>query len=640
MPTALVLPMDEPTFDIDADSRVITVPECFRKNGISVQGDQIAETIYFTIDRYVDTMDLALDSINVIIQWETAPVSTGKTTTTVKGISAAYLKDITLYENVNSGKLLFGWPLNNTITQSAGTIKFSVRFYRANPITGELIYSLSTLTAQATINPGLDYKWQGNQFAESIMDDSTIISGRIQNSIGPSDGKTAKEPTFLSNFSLPTGFNITLIKGQDEEGKPIEVTYNAIDLVKGTDDDDNQVFQRDFVVQASGEGLISYKWYYNDDLLLANDNKDSGIKYVVTEDTEVLGSHLYYNKVTKDNITSYPTASVVLGTEITEEMRTEGNEKCLYERVSFRKIETNGTNTVTGLHRVTACNKVGSATAYASQEIYIPGPDADTFELVIPEAMAEPVYLNETTGEATVSIQGKTARVTEGNMPGDTIVYTWTDVIPGEDEPVVTTVERTNESTSQAETHTITIPVENIASYDEDVAVSVYATRNGTSTEAQEHTFRITARAQAPEVTINVLDNNDSKYVVLNSPSSHVVLEATVGNYDDIIHNGEGDGLTFEWYKVVSDDDDTFDPTNDVVLLDPEHTEGTPCISIKDGVCRLTYQPDHILISGTNEKAGSGLFYCKVINTVNGSTAANDVSKITKADCIAITYAS
>ena len=33
------LPLDEPAFEIDANTRIITVPDVFRRNGISVQGD-------------------------------------------------------------------------------------------------------------------------------------------------------------------------------------------------------------------------------------------------------------------------------------------------------------------------------------------------------------------------------------------------------------------------------------------------------------------------------------------------------------------------------------------------------------------------------------------------------------------------
>ena len=57
------LPLDEPTFDINADTRVITIPSDFKKNGISVKGDHYAEVLYFTIDRYFDTQDLYDDNL-------------------------------------------------------------------------------------------------------------------------------------------------------------------------------------------------------------------------------------------------------------------------------------------------------------------------------------------------------------------------------------------------------------------------------------------------------------------------------------------------------------------------------------------------------------------------------------------------
>ena len=49
----LRLPLDEPLFAIDANSRKITVPDAFKSNGLSVQGDHLAETVYFVIDRYL-----------------------------------------------------------------------------------------------------------------------------------------------------------------------------------------------------------------------------------------------------------------------------------------------------------------------------------------------------------------------------------------------------------------------------------------------------------------------------------------------------------------------------------------------------------------------------------------------------------
>ena len=48
-----VLPLDEDVFEIDANTRLIKVPSSFATNGISVQGDEVAEVIYFEINRSI-----------------------------------------------------------------------------------------------------------------------------------------------------------------------------------------------------------------------------------------------------------------------------------------------------------------------------------------------------------------------------------------------------------------------------------------------------------------------------------------------------------------------------------------------------------------------------------------------------------
>ena len=68
--TYTVLPLDEEPFIIDANTRQITVPEAFKTNGISAQGDEISEIVYFRIDRFYDATDLGLKKI--YIEW-TAP---------------------------------------------------------------------------------------------------------------------------------------------------------------------------------------------------------------------------------------------------------------------------------------------------------------------------------------------------------------------------------------------------------------------------------------------------------------------------------------------------------------------------------------------------------------------------------------
>jgi hypothetical protein len=50
----LLMPADEEIFEIDANTRIISVPDNVKKNGIGVYGDHNAEMIVLNIDRYFD----------------------------------------------------------------------------------------------------------------------------------------------------------------------------------------------------------------------------------------------------------------------------------------------------------------------------------------------------------------------------------------------------------------------------------------------------------------------------------------------------------------------------------------------------------------------------------------------------------
>ena len=114
-----VLPLDEDHFEINANTRAINIPASFKKNGVAVQGDDLAEVLYFKIDRYFDYMDL--NNCDIYIQWETPKAADG---TTIKSASPAYIRDI----ESEPGKLIFGWALSDAITANSGTLKFSLRF--------------------------------------------------------------------------------------------------------------------------------------------------------------------------------------------------------------------------------------------------------------------------------------------------------------------------------------------------------------------------------------------------------------------------------------------------------------------------------------------------------------------------------
>jgi hypothetical protein len=115
----VMMPLDEETFNIDLNSRAISVPSTFFKvNGKvgGVQADQMAELVVFETDRYFDYMDLA--NTHIYVQWQlpNAEQSTGATLISMKDLS-------------KPGKIRFAWPLYDVITQYSGNVKFSVRFY-------------------------------------------------------------------------------------------------------------------------------------------------------------------------------------------------------------------------------------------------------------------------------------------------------------------------------------------------------------------------------------------------------------------------------------------------------------------------------------------------------------------------------
>ncbi len=48
---------DEEIFEIDANARAIKIPASFSKNGVGVVSDELAEIVWFKINRYFDIKD-------------------------------------------------------------------------------------------------------------------------------------------------------------------------------------------------------------------------------------------------------------------------------------------------------------------------------------------------------------------------------------------------------------------------------------------------------------------------------------------------------------------------------------------------------------------------------------------------------
>lgn len=327
-----ILPLDEEVFDINANTRIITVPNSFKTNGISVQGDQVAEIIYFRIDRFFDATDL--NEMDIYIQWE-APNGD-------KGLSLEWVRDI----ESQPGKIIFGWPLSADITESHGTIKFSVRFYKTGKNEKNeniLTYSFSTLMANAVIKPSQDFDLLSNDLF--ISDNSALIAQRFTNSqvVG---GDKAAEPKFFVDL-----------------------------LDKEYDLDENGEYTFAVHAYSTDAGLISYEWYEGNGQNKAQQDETvilpSSIEYRLTEDTSAVKGKIYYTKDEADNF-------VPESSEISDDLldKDSPNYVEFYEKFS-----------------VCTVNKVGSYYAKASNRLFFNTAAKNSVTAVVPAPVA-PVTSN------------------------------------------------------------------------------------------------------------------------------------------------------------------------------------------------------------------------------------------------------
>lgn len=223
------LPLDEAHFMIDLNKREITVPDDFKKNGVSVRGDEIAEIVYFEVDRYYDATDL--NEQDIIIEWVNA---NGQ-----KGYSRPYGKDVDLVP----GKIVFGWPLSSKITAKEGNVQFAIRFYNADDTAGAsgIVFSLSTLMQTVKINTTIDIKLKDIlDKSVEILEDNTldIIAARAINSKNENGAKPGVPVIFYlgeelgandgNGDAVPADMaRVVYITTPTEDGAPGAVTISA-----------------------------------------------------------------------------------------------------------------------------------------------------------------------------------------------------------------------------------------------------------------------------------------------------------------------------------------------------------------------------------------------------------------------------
>lgn len=552
-----ILPLDEEVFEIDANARTITVPQSFQKNGISVQGDEVGEIVYFRINRFYDAMDLALRDI--YIEWKSAAKDeNGKEIT---GVSVPWVIDT----ESEPGFIIFGWPLSSKITAAAGQISFAVRFYTFDPDTDTLKYSLSTLTQTATIKPALNFDLINIIQDGSLIDNSdALISDRFINSSVTAGAVKAEEPEFIQDL---VEHLVLDLDGDGFRTVPVQKSVQAI---------------------AKDAGQLSYAWkkydYYNNEKLeiafeitMAETNDPARVEgklYFIADTLGDRGYILYkgdvFDKTSEDYVK-------------------------IYERFST------GTINSIGKYYAIATNRVRQSTATTETKVCIVKPPV---EPVITTNVVDKEILNE---ENTYTKELKVVvRIDDEGKE----TYQWFRQGPGESDftPIADATDSSYEIVGSADENSKTGAVGD-GLY--KVVITNNLNLNVDGSIAQDDIESAVCRVTHPAAKMVVRAITDIDYTTGDIQGGDYIAVSADFPEGSAEHvpgwRTEDDSVTYQWYRYMTNGADIAD---DMATAKEGKYEVHGDILITENANDSKFSPQ-----------SSGVFFCLVTNTYNGTVA-------------------
>lgn len=353
----LIMPLDEPFFEIDANARAIKIPDNFKKNGIGVQNDHWAEILYFKVDRYYDYQDLA--SLNIFINWEFVGAGQRNGGEQEIKVSKAFAPDPDFDPNF----LIFGWVVDRSMCPRKGSLKFSVTFTdSAHPGLAQG-YQLSTLISQVNVNEGL----VPQQDAELIAVSDRDFFARITNSAIAEEGIDSvlaavvwkKLPATVVDGKLQklvssAGDDIWVYSAGESISTPIvEKCYFP---VKAHENDEIYEEEEELILAAEAVtpdmvDRLDYLWATSystsegledahfDILSSSDDNDVISFAFVETKDTSYNENTIYYKKVGTQ-------LQSLSGRDAQAIFDDNTDDTQLYERICLRVINRGGYYTV------------------------------------------------------------------------------------------------------------------------------------------------------------------------------------------------------------------------------------------------------------------------------------------------------
>lgn len=167
-PAYALLPAADRIYNIDINNRTIEAPKF-----LGVEKDQKSGVVYFSVDRYVDYMDLTKTCC--IIQFNNK----------YKQSRYYIVPFYDVYKLAHERKIVFPWCLDSHVTDYPGAVEFSIRFFKCENILNSqneavptIVYNLSTLPARSTILEGIPHYDPKDNVVE---DKFPLLSGEAAN---------------------------------------------------------------------------------------------------------------------------------------------------------------------------------------------------------------------------------------------------------------------------------------------------------------------------------------------------------------------------------------------------------------------------------------------------------------------------
>lgn len=571
--TYMMLPLDETAFAINANTRSISTPKI-----VTLQNDQIAETVVFTIDRFFDYMDLY--NATIYVQW-TLP--SGK-----EGATLVEMKDI---ESI-PGKIRFGWPLDSEITSEVGQVKYSVRFWNKGVINNEekVVYSFNTLSSslnvsaslQPEITPDLDINapHRSSIFAKAIRN-SQATSYPIP--VNPTFGEPGLDlPLYASLVD-----NTLTLKAQAVIGDTGTISYRwyykpAVDVTLGENSFSHEVFYP-FEDDADPE-LPGFEAFGG-----SVDTVFEAVEYEAGED--LAADEFYYTLIADSSPAAY---------EAYANTKAPTDNTVLYQKFTTYTVPS-GTAKVTGEYVVRAVNTIGINTSNEEP--------SSVCRLVSPDNVAFSTDLD--TAYVMAAAGGNLKVAVNEQASDDTIVnYAWRKNIKSN--------ERTESQASNWVAHESTnVANSNVLTpgwYD----VTVSATLNREEKTAQSEVCKVTfepklpAMDYTPEAKLLIPEgdtipayNGQSAVLTVHHPHGIFATEDEATTYANYANTLFSEGLEYVW-KIQLDGKER-PLTQEDVTSGLVNELGKASITVNTGTSNVLYKVT-----------------CYVTNTLNGKVITSD----------------